>query len=78
MRVIVPPMANQILGLAKNTSLGVAIAYPELVAITRTVVNQTGHALEMMAIVFAFFLSLNLMITTIFNYINHRLRIVER
>jgi general L-amino acid transport system permease protein len=73
MRIIVPPLSNQMLGLAKDTSIGVAVAYPEFVAISRTVINQTGQALEVMFLVMSFFLLLNLAISSALNLYNAKI-----
>jgi general L-amino acid transport system permease protein len=73
MRIIVPPLSNQMLGLAKDTSIGVAVAYPEFVAISRTVINQTGQALEVMFLVMSFYLLLNLAISSALNLYNAKL-----
>jgi general L-amino acid transport system permease protein len=78
MRIIVPPLSNQMLGLAKDTSLGIAVAYPDFVAISRTVINQTGQALEVMFLVMTFYLVINLAISSALNLYNERLRIIER
>lgn len=78
MRVIVPPLSNQMLGLAKDTSIGVAVAYPDFVAISRTVINQTGQALEVMFLVMSFYLMINLTISSAMNLYNQKVRISER
>jgi general L-amino acid transport system permease protein len=78
MRVIVPPLSNQVLGLAKDTSIGVAVAYSELVSISRTVINQTGQALEVMFLVMIFYLVINLSISSGMNLYNQRVRISEQ
>jgi general L-amino acid transport system permease protein len=77
MRIIVPPLSNQLLGLAKDTSIGVAVAYPDFVAISRTVINQTGQALEVMFLVMSFYLVVNLAISSALNIYNRRVRISE-
>ena len=51
LRVIIPPMTNQYLNLTKNSSLAVAIGYPDLVSISNTSLNQTGRAVECIAII---------------------------
>jgi general L-amino acid transport system permease protein len=78
LRIIVPPLSNQMLGLAKDTSIGVAIAFPEFVAISRTVINQTGQALEVMFVVMIFFLLINFSISLGMNAYNHAIRLPER
>lgn len=59
-RVVIPPLANQYLNLTKNSSLAVAIGYPDLVSITNTTLNQTGRAVECIAIMMAIYLVLSL------------------
>ena len=73
-----PPMGNQYLNLAKNTSLAIAVGYSDLVQVGTTVYNQTGKTLPVVAIWMLFYLSVSLTISVIVNYINVRLKIVER
>lgn len=61
LRVIIPPMTNQYLNLTKNSSLAVAVGYPDLVSISNTSLNQTGRAIECIAIVMAIYLALSLL-----------------
>jgi general L-amino acid transport system permease protein len=78
LRVIIPPMTSQYLTLAKNSSLAVAIGYPDLVAIANTTMNQTGQAIEAIAILMAVYLSISLAISLFMNWYNDRVRLVER
>jgi general L-amino acid transport system permease protein len=78
LRVIIPPMTSQYLNLAKNSSLAVAIGYPDLVAIANTTMNQTGQAIEAIAILMAVYLSISLAISLFMNWYNDRVRLVER
>jgi general L-amino acid transport system permease protein len=78
LRIIIPPLSNQMLGLVKDTSIGVAIAFPEFVAISRTVINQTGQALEVMCVVMIFFLLINFSIAFGMNLYNRSIRFSER
>ncbi len=79
MRVIVPPLTNQYLNLTKNSSLAAAIAYPELVSVfAGTVLNQTGQAIEVIAITMAVYLSLSLAIAAFMNWYNRRQLRTER
>jgi general L-amino acid transport system permease protein len=73
LRVIVPPMASQYLNLTKNSSLAVAIGYPDLVAIANTTINQTGQAVEGIAIIMAVYLSISLSISAFMNWYNARI-----
>jgi general L-amino acid transport system permease protein len=78
MRVIVPPMTNQYLNLTKNSSLAVAIGYPDLVNISNTALNQTGRAVECIAIIMAIYLTLSLLTSALMNAYNRRVAIRER
>lgn len=79
LRVIIPPLASQYLNLTKNSSLATAIAYPDLVSVfTGTVLNQTGQAIEIIAITMAIYLSISLGISILMNWYNARVALVER
>ena len=79
MRVIVPPLTSQYLNLVKNSSLAVAIAYPDLVQVfTGTVLNQTGQAVEVVAITMAVYLTISLVTSLAMNIYNKRIALVER
>ncbi len=78
LRVIIPPLANQYLNLTKNSSLAVAIGYPELFTVAGTINNQTGQAIEVIAITMAVYLTLSLSIVGITNAANARFKLVER
>ena len=78
LRVIIPPLTSQYLNLTKNSSLAVAIGFPELVATGGTVLNQTGQAVEVVAIWMAVYLSLSLLTSAFMNWYNARKRLVER
>ncbi len=72
LRVIVPPMTSQYLNLTKNSSLAVAIGYPDLVSIANTTLNQTGQAIEGIAIIMLVYLSISLSISAFMNWYNRR------
>ena len=79
MRVIVPPLTNQYLNLTKNSSLAVAIGYPDLVQVfAGTVLNQTGQAIEVIGITMAVYLFISLVTSLVMNLYNRRVAIVER
>ncbi len=79
MRVIIPPLTNQYLNLTKNSSLAAAIGYPDLVSVfAGTVLNQTGQAIEVIAITMAVYLSISLTIALFMNWYNRRAALVER
>ena len=78
LRLIVPPLTNQYLNAIKNSSLAVAIGYPDLVSISNTTLNQTGRAVECIAIVMAVYLTLSLLTASAMNYFNRRAALKER
>jgi len=78
LRVIVPPMTSQYLNLTKNSSLAVAIGYPDLVSIANTTMNQTGQAVEGIAIIMAVYLTISLSISAFMNWYNARIALKER
>jgi general L-amino acid transport system permease protein len=74
LRMMLPPMTSQYLNLIKSSSLGAAVAYPEIFQIfAGTVLNQSGRETETFAIVMAIFLSINLVVSGIMNWFNRRL-----
>ncbi|KMO30682.1 amino acid ABC transporter permease [Methylobacterium variabile] len=79
MRVIVPPLTSQYLNLTKNSSLAVAIGYPDLVQVFMgTVLNQTGQAVEVVAITMAVYLTISLVTAAAMNLYNRRVALIER
>jgi general L-amino acid transport system permease protein len=79
MRVIVPPLTSQYLNLTKNSTLAVAIGYPDLVQIfTGTVLNQTGQAVEVVLITMAVYLTISLITSLLMNLYNRRVALTER
>jgi general L-amino acid transport system permease protein len=79
MRVIVPPLTSQYLNITKNSSLAVAIGYPDLVQIfAGTVLNQTGQAVEVIAITMAVYLTISLVTSALMNLYNRSIALVER
>lgn len=79
LRVIVPPLTSQYLNLTKNSSLAVAVAYPDLVSVfAGTTLNQTGQALEVLAITMSVYLALSLATALFMNWYNARVALVER
>ncbi len=77
LRVIVPPLTNQYLNLTKNSSLAVAIGYPDLFSVGSTTLNQTGQAVEVVAIMMAVYLTLSLAISAAMNWYNTLVAIPE-
>ena len=78
LRVIIPPLTNQFLNLTKNSSLAVAIGYPDLVSIANTAINQTGRAVECIATIMLVYLSTSLATAWGMHWLNHRSAIRER
>ena len=78
LRVIIPPMTNQYLNLTKNSSLAVAIGYPDVVSIANTAINQTGRAVECIALIMLVYLSTSLLTSLLMNWYNARAAIKER
>ncbi|WP_184292159.1 amino acid ABC transporter permease [Pseudomonas benzopyrenica] len=79
LRVIIPPLTNQYLNLMKNSSLGAAVGYPEMVALfAGTVLNQTGQAIETMAITMSVYLAISISISILMNWYNKRIALIER
>jgi general L-amino acid transport system permease protein len=74
LRVIVPPLTSQYLNLTKNSSLAVAIGYPDFVAVVGTIINQTGQAIEGIALIMAAYLTISLGISALMNWYNARIR----
>ncbi len=78
-RIMVPPLTSQYLNIIKSSSLGAAVAYPELFQIfAGTVLNQTGRELECMLLLMAVFLSINLLTSAFMNWYNRHVALVER
>jgi general L-amino acid transport system permease protein len=78
LRVIIPPMTNQFLNLTKNSSLAVAVGYPDVVSIANTSLNQTGRAVECIVIIMAIYLTTSLLTSGFMNWFNVRAAIKER
>ncbi len=78
LRVIVPPLTSQYLNLTKNSSLGVAVAYPELVAVGGTAINQSGQAVEIIGLTMGVYLTISLLISFGMNWYNRSVRLVGR
>ncbi len=78
LRVIVPPMISQYLNITKNSSLAILIGYPDIVSVANTTLNQTGQAIEGIAIIMVVFLAVSLSISAILNWYNKKIALVER
>ncbi len=78
LRVIIPPTTSQYLNLTKNSSLAVAIGYPDFVSIANTTINQTGQAVEGVLAIMAAYLVISLSLSFLMNWYNSRVALVER
>ncbi|WP_274629354.1 amino acid ABC transporter permease [Arvimicrobium flavum] len=78
LRIIIPPLTSQYLNLTKNSSLAVAIGYPDLYAIGGTILNQTGQAIEVVVIFMVVYLSLSLLTSLFMNWFNSKMALKER
>ncbi|UVK37598.1 amino acid ABC transporter permease [Mesorhizobium sp. AR10] len=78
MRIIIPPLTSQYLNLTKNSSLAIAIGYPDLTATAGTVLNQTGQAIECVLIMMVVYLALSLLTSAVMNVVNAKMALVER
>ena len=76
--MIIPPLINQYLNLIKNSSLAIAVGYPDLFNISQTIGNQTGQNIQVIALVMATYLVISLIVSAIMNVANQRMQIVER
>lgn len=78
-RIIIPPLTSQYLNLTKNSSLAVAIGYPDFVSVfTGTVLNQTGQAVEIILMTMGVYLTISLLTSAFMNWFNQRMALVER
>jgi len=78
LRIIVPPLTGQYLNLTKNSSLAVAVGYPDLVSVLNTTINQTGQAIEGVTMIMAVYLTISLLIAGGMNWYNRHVALVER
>ncbi len=78
LRVIIPPLTSQYLNITKNSSLAVAIAYPDFFSLAQISLNQTGRAIELIMIIMLTYLVISLFISAVMNWLNSRMKLVER
>ncbi|NJO07408.1 MAG: ABC transporter permease subunit [Chloroflexaceae bacterium] len=78
LRIIIPPTTNEYLNLTKNSSLAIAIAYPDLFNVSRTILNQTGQAVSVIGLIMVSYLTISLVTSLLMNLYNRRVRLVER
>ena len=78
LRVIIPPLTSQMLNLTKNSSLAVAIGFPDFVSVASTTINQTGQAIEGILLIMAVYLFFSLTTSVFMNRYNRKMALVER
>jgi len=78
LRVIIPPLTSQMLNLTKNSSLAIAIGFADFVSVANTTINQTGQAIEGVALIMAVYLCFSLSTSFFMNWYNKRMALVER
>lgn len=78
LRIIIPPLSSQYLNLIKNSSLAIAIGYPDLVAVGGTILNQTGQSVEVVVVWMVVYLGISLVISGLMNWFNAKMALVER
>jgi general L-amino acid transport system permease protein len=78
LRVIMPPLTSQCINVVKNSTLAIAVGYQDFMTVVGTVINKTSHAVEGIAIILGVFLAVNLLLSSVLNWVNRRFAIVER
>ncbi|GHC68515.1 amino acid ABC transporter permease [Limoniibacter endophyticus] len=78
MRIVIPPLSSQFLNLTKNSSLAIAIGYPDIVSVGGTILNQSGQAIEVVAIWMLIFVGLSFLTSMLMNWFNAKMALVER
>jgi general L-amino acid transport system permease protein len=78
LRIIVPPLTSQYLNLTKNSSLAIAVGFPDLFAISRTMANQTGAPVSVIVLVMSTYLTISLVTSLLMNIYNRRVQVLER
>jgi general L-amino acid transport system permease protein len=78
LRVIVPPLTSQYLNLTKNSSLAIAVGYPDLFKVGETMANQTGQPVAVITLVMATYLAISLVTSVLMNLYNRRVQVLER
>ena len=78
LRIIIPPMTSQYFNIVKNTTLALIVGYPDISYVIATTINQTGQAIEGVAILMAIFLSISIGVSLTMNWYNQRVALVSR
>ena len=78
LRIVIPPVTSQYLNLAKNSSLAIAVGFPDLFNVGTTIMNQTGQSIPVFAMIMTTYLIMSILTSSMMNWYNHRVRIIER
>lgn len=78
LRVIVPPMNSQYINVVKNSTLVIAVGYPDFLAVMNTIISKSSHSIEGVGIILGVYLAINLSLSTLANWYNRRIALVER
>jgi general L-amino acid transport system permease protein len=78
LRVIVPPLNSQYINVVKNSTLAIAVGYPDFLAVMNTIISKSSHSIEGVFIILGVYLALNLSLSSAANWYNRRIAIVER
>lgn len=78
LRVIVPPMNSQYINVVKNSTLAIAVGYPDFLAVMSTIISKSSHSIEGVLIILGVYLAINLAMSSLANWYNRRMAIVER
>jgi general L-amino acid transport system permease protein len=78
LRIIVPPLTSQYLNLTKNSSLAIAVGFPDLFSVGRTIANQTGAPVSVLVLVMSTYLAISLLVSLLMNLYNRRVQVLER
>jgi general L-amino acid transport system permease protein len=78
LRIIIPPLTSQYLNLTKNSSLAIAVGYADLFAVSSTILNQNGKAIEVVSIMAIIYLAISIATSLLMNWFNAKMALVER
>jgi general L-amino acid transport system permease protein len=78
LKVIIPPLIGIYLSLMKDTSLGIAIGFPEMYSVAYTTINQSGRSLQLVLLMMLVYLTISLVFSLLLNWYNERAKLVER
>jgi general L-amino acid transport system permease protein len=78
LRVVVPPLNSQYINVVKNSTLVIAVGYPDFLAVMNTIISKSSHSIEGVAIILGVYLALNLALSALANWYNRRVSLVVR